>query len=65
MTRYIIKTVPNKIVVEKRNSKSFEIICKTHLLSQVESTVAKEAARMTRLGLSFMVENRTGLRMDV
>lgn len=65
MTRYIVKKVSNKLVVEKRNSKGMEIICKTVLPGHVESVIAAEAARMTRLGLKFQVENRTNIRMDI
>lgn len=65
MTRYIIKNVSNKLVVEKRNAQGMKVICKTVLPSQVESVIAAEATRMTRLGLKFQVENRTNIHMDV
>lgn len=65
MTCYIVKKVSNKLVVEKRSVFGKKTICKTVLPSHVESVIAAEAARLTRLGIKFQVENRTNIYMDI
>lgn len=65
MTRYIIKKAASSIVIEKRNSKGMTVICKTALPTVAEATMAKEAAKLVKLGIKFQVENRSGLFLAV
>lgn len=65
MTRYIIRKVSGHIVIEKRNSKGLTVICKTSLPACAEKAMAQEANKMSKLGLKFQVENRSGLFLNV
>lgn len=65
MTRYIVKKTNKSIVVEKRNSDGVKVICKTQMPFVAESVIAKEANKMSRLGIKFQIENRTNIHMDV
>ena len=65
MTRYIIRKTSNRIIIEKRTTKGMVAICNTSLPAYAENVMAEETTRMIRLGLSFQVENRTNIHMDV
>ena len=66
MTRYIIKKAPsNKLCVEKRSGKFMSYLITSNSPLSIENAMKAEAERMTRLGLSFQVENRTNLFMDI
>lgn len=65
MIKYIISKKANKLVIEERGSKGMKIICETVLPYIVEITIAKEAARMNKIGIKYQIENRTNIFMDI